>query len=106
MDDRRAFLRGAAVNPRQPPSEAPPPPGLPGSGSAAAGPPGTRCDAPRSRASQNASGLGLLSVQRAPPSRPMTNPGDLVARALEILAEEHEAWQARLSLDRGPRSIR
>jgi hypothetical protein len=36
----------------------------------------------------------------------MTNPADLVARALEILAEENDAWQARRGLNRPPRSIR
>jgi hypothetical protein len=36
----------------------------------------------------------------------MTNPADLVARALEILAEENDAWPARRGLNRPPRSIR
>jgi len=36
----------------------------------------------------------------------MTDPGDLVARALAILAEEDEAWQARRFLNPAPRSIR
>jgi hypothetical protein len=36
----------------------------------------------------------------------MTDPGDLVARALEILAEEHEAWRTRRGLDLTPRSVR
>jgi hypothetical protein len=36
----------------------------------------------------------------------MTNPGDLIARALEILAEEDEAWRARRGLDLTPRSVR
>ena len=42
------------------------------------------------------------SVRQAAPctSRLVTDPGDLVARALEILAEEDEAWRAR----REPRS--
>ena len=39
--------------------------------------------------------------------RPLvTNPGDLIARALEILAEEDEAWRARQGLDLTPRSVR
>ena len=87
MDVRRAFLRGATVDPRRLPSEAPPHPDLPGYVSAAAGrsgvPPG--CDALRSGASQNASRLGLPSLRQTPPSappRPTTRPGDLVARAL------------------------
>lgn len=114
MDNRRALLKGTSVDRRQRQSEAPPHPDLPSFVSAAAGQPGahqkqgTRCDAPRLGAPQKASRLGLPSVQRAPPAtpRPMTHPGDLVARALEILAEEDEAWQARRSLDRVPRSIR
>jgi hypothetical protein len=36
----------------------------------------------------------------------MTRPGDLVVRALAILAKEDEAWRARRVLDRTPRSIR
>lgn len=107
MDVRRAFT----VDPRRLPSEAPPHPDLPGYVSAAAGrsgvPPG--CDALRSGASQNASRLGLPSLRQTPPSappRPTTRPGDLVARALAILAEEDEVWQARWVLDRTPRSIR
>jgi hypothetical protein len=36
----------------------------------------------------------------------MTNPADLVARALEILAEENDAWRARRGLNHPPRSIR
>jgi hypothetical protein len=107
MDDRRAFLRGATVNPRQLPSEVPRHPDLPGFGSAAAGRSGAPqgCDA---RASQIASRLRLPSVRQAPlspPPRPMTRPGDLVARALAILAEEDAAWQARRILDRTPRSV-
>ena len=39
-------------------------------------------------------------------SRLVTDPGDLVARALEILAEEDDAWRARQGLDLTPRSIR
>ncbi len=36
----------------------------------------------------------------------MTDPADLVVRALEILAEENDAWRARRGLNRPPRSIR
>src|SRR5262249_31448768 len=63
----------------------------------------------RSGASQIASRLRLPSVRQAPlspPPRPMTRPGDLVVRALAILAEEDEAWQARRGPDRPPPSIR
>jgi hypothetical protein len=68
---------------------------------------GPRPDARQSGAPQNAS-LSDPSVQQAPPSSPLlvTNPGDLVARALAILAEEDEAWQARRGLNFAPRSVR
>jgi hypothetical protein len=36
----------------------------------------------------------------------MTDPGDLIARALTILAEEEEAWQARRGFDLPSRSVR
>jgi hypothetical protein len=36
----------------------------------------------------------------------MTDPGDLIARALAILAEEEEAWQARRGFDLASRSVR
>ena len=36
----------------------------------------------------------------------MTDPSDLIARALEILAEEDEAWRVRRGLDLTPRSVR
>jgi hypothetical protein len=93
------------VDPKQLPSEPPPYPDLPG-GSAVAGRPGAPqgYDARKSGASQVASRLRLPSVRQAPPSAPP--PGDLVARALAILAEEDAAWQARRILDRTPRSIR
>jgi len=47
-------------------------------------------------------------VRQAAPGVPllMTDPSDLVARALEILAEEDEAWRARRGLDLTPRSVR
>ena len=56
-------------------------------------------------APQNAARLGGSSVRQAAPctSRLVTDPGDLVARALEILAEEDEAWRARQGLDRSIR---
>jgi hypothetical protein len=38
--------------------------------------------------------------------RLMTDPGDLIARALVILAEEEEAWLARRGFDLTPRSVR
>ena len=64
-------------------------------------------DAPRS-APQNAARLGDPSVRQAAPCAPllMTDPGDLIARALIILAEEDEAWRARRSLDLTPRRVR
>ncbi len=97
--DRRAFLKGTAGNPRQPISGAPRLPHLPGFVDAAVA---------QTRAPLNASRLAGPSVQQAPPSAPrlMTDPGDLVARALAILAEEDEAWQARRFLNPAPRSIR
>jgi hypothetical protein len=57
---------------------------------------------------QNAARSGDSSVRQAAPDAPllMTNPGDLVARALEILAEEDEAWRVRRGLDLTPRSVR
>jgi hypothetical protein len=36
----------------------------------------------------------------------MTDPDDLVARALAILAQEEEAWRARGGFDLTPRSVR
>jgi hypothetical protein len=54
---------------------------------------------------QSASRFGQLSAQPALPPL-VTDPADLVARALEILAEENDAWQARRGLNRPPRSIR
>ena len=48
------------------------------------------------------------SAQQAAPSVPLlvTDPGDLIARALAILAEEEEAWRARGGFDLTPRSVR
>ena len=59
-------------------------------------------------ARQNAARLGDSSVRQAAPCAPplVTNPGDLIARALEILAEEDEAWRVRRGLDLTPRSVR
>ena len=56
---------------------------------------------------QNAARLGDSSVRQAAPcARPLvTNPGDLIARALEILAEEDEAWRVRRGLDLTSRSV-
>jgi hypothetical protein len=67
---------------------------------------GPLCDAPRS-APQNAARLGDPSVRQAVPCAPllMTDPSDLIARALIILAEEDEAWRARRGLDLTPRSV-
>jgi hypothetical protein len=116
--DRRAFLKGAAGDPRRLASEALPLSHLPGFVDAAVAQTeapqkrapfwGPRCDARRSGAFQNAWRLGDSSVQHAPLSAPllMTDPGDLVERALLILAEEDEAWQARRGLNLSPRSNR
>jgi hypothetical protein len=108
MDDRRVFFSGATLGPGQLPSEVPRHPDLPDFASAAAGRSGAQqgCDTHRSGASQIASGLRLPSVPHASPCAPpraITRPGDLVARALAILAEEDAAWQARRILDRTPR---
>jgi hypothetical protein len=54
---------------------------------------------------QSASRFGQPLAQPLPPVL-MTDPADLVARALEILAEEDAAWQARQGLNRPARSIR
>ena len=64
-------------------------------------------DAPRSTP-QNAAHFGGSPVQQAAPCAPllMTDPGDLIARALVILAEEEEAWRARGGFDLTPRSVR
>jgi hypothetical protein len=48
-------------------------------------------------------------VQQAAPSAPgalVADPGDLVARALTILAEETEAWHARRAANLPPGSAR
>ncbi len=57
---------------------------------------------------QNAARSGDSSVRQAAPGAPplVTDPSDLVARALEILAEEDEAWRVRRGLDLTPRSVR
>ena len=47
--------------------------------------------------------LGAAGGGLDPPM--VTNPGDLIARALEILAEEDEAWRMRRGLDLTPRSV-
>jgi len=112
MDDRRAFLKGTTVDCWQPRPDTQSHSRLPGVVGAAASQLGAqeqelfwgpRCDAFRPGTLQNASRLGLALAQQSPLTarRPITHPGDLVARALEILTEEHEAWQAR-----SPRSIR
>ena len=91
--NRRALLNGAARDPRQP-TTALPLSHSPDFVGAAAG-----------QIPQSASRFGRPSAQPALPPL-MTNPADLVARALEILAEENDAWQARRGLNRPPRSIR
>src|SRR5207248_11142881 len=68
---------------------------------------GPLCDAPRSLP-RNAAHLGDPSVRQAAPCAPllMIDPGDLIARALIIFAEEAEAWRTRRGLDLTPRSAR
>jgi hypothetical protein len=97
--NRRAFLNGAAWDPRQPVTRALRISHLPDFVGTAAGQTGAPVGALR---------LGHPSAQQAQPSAsfPMTDPADLVARALQILAEENDAWQERRSLDRAPRSTR
>ena len=90
--DRGAFLNAAAGDQRQTVPGALPLSRLP-----------RLVHAGRSGAPQNASRLGDPSVQEALPG-PTADPGDLVVRALAILAEEAEAWQARRGA--APRSIR
>jgi hypothetical protein len=90
--NRRALLNGAARDPRQPTTA--PLSHLPGFVGAAAG-----------QIPQSASRFGRPPAQPALPPL-ITNPADLVARALEILAEENDAWRARRGLNRPPRSIR
>jgi hypothetical protein len=92
--NRRALLNGAAGVLRQPTTGALPLSHLPDFVGAAAG-----------QTPQSASRFGQSSAQTALPL-PTTDPADLVARALEILAEENDAWQARQGLNRPPRSIR
>src|SRR5690242_11793857 len=68
--------------------------------------PGPLSDASRS-APQSAARSRDSSAQHAAPSPLlMTDPGDLIARALAILAEEKEAWQARRGFDLPSRSVR
>ena len=64
-------------------------------------------DAQRS-APEKAAHFGDSSVQQAALCAPllMTDPDDLVARALAILAQEEEAWRARGGFDLTPRSVR
>ena len=92
--NRRALLNGAAGVLRQPTTGALPLSHLPDFVGAAA-----------RQIPQSASRFGRPPAQPALPPL-MTNPADLVARALEILAEENDAWRARRGLNRPPRSIR
>ena len=92
--NRRALLNGAAWDPRLPTAGVLPLSHLPDFVGAAAG-----------QIPQSASRFGQPPAQPALPPL-MTNPADLVARALEILAEENAAWQARRGLTRAPRSVR
>jgi hypothetical protein len=109
---RGAFLKAAAGEQR-PAAGALPLPHLPRFIDAAAAQTGAkrerlRGDAHRSGATQNASRFGEPSVEQSPPSAlgVMADPGDLVARALAILADEDETWQARQGANLARRSIR
>jgi hypothetical protein len=116
--DRAGFLKGAAWQPREPAPGARSLSYLPrifGAAAAQTGPTPKhevfcppRCNARRSAAPTNASRLRDFSVQQVPQSAPhlAIDPGDLVERALQILAEEDEAWQARRGINLAPRSIR
>jgi hypothetical protein len=88
---RRAFLKSAAGDPRQPAPSALPLPHLPGLVEVAA----AQTGAPQKR-----------ERYWAAPSAPSltADSGDFVARALAILGEEAEAWQARQGADLVPRS--
>jgi hypothetical protein len=111
--DRGAFLKTAAGEPQPAPGALPLPhlPRLVDAAAAQTGAPKKRerlCGDARSGTPQNALHFGKSSVQRAPPSAPgvMASPGDLVARALAILADEDEIWQARQGANLARRSIR
>jgi hypothetical protein len=95
--NRRTLLNGTAGVLRQPTTGALPLADVPDFVGAAAG-----------QTPQSALRFGQLLAQQAQPAPPplITDPADLVARALEILAEEDAAWQARRGLNRPARSIR
>ena len=63
-------------------------------------------DAPRSAPQKAARSRDSSAQQAAPSPLLMTDPGDLIARALAILAEEEEACQARRGFDLASRSVR
>ena len=92
--NRRTLLNGAAGVLRQPTTGALPLAHVPDFVGAAAG-----------QSPQSVARFGQPLAQPLPPVL-MTDPADLVARALEILAEEDAAWQARRGLNRPARSIR
>ena len=56
-------------------------------------------------AARDARGLAHHAMPAAP-SAPVADPGDLVARALAILAEETETWHARRTANLTPQSAR
>jgi len=98
--NRRGFLNGAAWEPRLPVTRA--------LSLSRFVPDFVGAKASQTGAPQSASRLGYPSAQQAQSSAPslMTDPSDLVARALQILAEENDAWQARQGVNLAPWSIR
>ncbi len=92
--NRKAMLKAASGVPGQSPTGAPPLARVPDFVGAAA----VQTDQGVSRFGQPSAQPALLLL--------MTDPADLVARALEILTEENDAWQARRVLTRPPRTIR
>jgi hypothetical protein len=89
--DRDAFLKAAAGTQRAMGTLSPSP--LPGSADA-----GLR----QARDAQRAVGQAMPFA----PNAGITDPADLVARALAILAEENELWQTRRAGSPSPRGSR
>ena len=67
---------------------------------------GPLSDASRSPPQSAARSRDSSAQQAAPSPLLLTDPGDLIARALAILAEDKEAWQARRGFDLPSRSVR
>jgi hypothetical protein len=101
----KAFPEAAGEDERRSDPEALPIARLPGFLDVAAAP---RGDTRRPEVVQKAWRIAAASVPRVAPSAPSVSadPGDLVARALAILAEETEAWRVRRGANPAPRSSR